>query len=152
MLINKIKEILCRNYINMRPFLRSFGHWRFAACSLATGSGLSYCESPPRPLHANFIADAAEIASPAVVNLKLSAPTHRFQYGSEGVVSGSGFFLSQDGFIVTNAHVVAPVVESMNRMELMVLKYEFLVKSIAFLKIFRLQWPTDGNFKVKSIV
>lgn len=57
----------------------------------------------PNVLGPSFIADAVEHVFPTVVNLKT-------RVGSMwGVVeaAGSGFIISQDGVVVTNAHVVA---------------------------------------------
>lgn len=51
----------------------------------------------------NFIADAAEVASPSVVNITCDMKVARFL---AGVSSGSGFVLNSSGYIVTNAHVV----------------------------------------------
>jgi S1-C subfamily serine protease len=56
------------------------------------------------PLTRNFVADVVEVISPAVVNILCPA-------GFGSVASGSGFFISGDGYIVTNAHVVAPSVD-----------------------------------------
>ena len=50
----------------------------------------------------NFVADAVEIASPAVVNIITSVEMYMMSAAS----AGSGFIISKDGFIVTNAHVV----------------------------------------------
>lgn len=55
-------------------------------------------------LRRNFVAEAADIVSSAVVNIVIEVNTGWVV----GVSSGSGFFYSKDGFIVTNAHVVAP--------------------------------------------
>ncbi|XP_059920359.1 serine protease HTRA1 isoform X2 [Gadus macrocephalus] len=54
----------------------------------------------------NFIADVVDKIAPAVVHLELfrSVP---FSEQDVPVSSGSGFIVSQDGWIVTNAHVVA---------------------------------------------
>ena len=53
-------------------------------------------------LNRNFVADAAEIALPFVVNIVVKK--------NNGFISqmsgGSGFIISKDGYIVTNAHVV----------------------------------------------
>jgi HtrA serine peptidase 2 len=54
-----------------------------------------------RHLSRNFVADVVEVVSPAVVNIVCPA-------GFGSASSGSGFFISKDGTIVTNAHVVAP--------------------------------------------
>ncbi|CAL8262323.1 unnamed protein product [Boreogadus saida] len=53
----------------------------------------------------NFIADVVDKIAPAVVHLELfrSGP---FSERDVPVSSGSGFIVSQDGWIVTNAHVV----------------------------------------------
>jgi len=61
------------------------------------GSTEAKCTSSP-PLGKNFIADTVEVASPSVVNIVI-----RTHFG-EG--SGSGFIISKDGFLVTNAHVI----------------------------------------------
>ena len=53
---------------------------------------------PHKQLSRNFIADAAEVASPAVVNIITNTGL--------GQSSGSGFIVSKRGFVVTNAHVV----------------------------------------------
>lgn len=50
------------------------------------------------PLSRNFVADVVEAVSPAVVNIVVP--------GYSGASSGSGFIISRDGYIVTNAHVV----------------------------------------------
>lgn len=60
-------------------------------------------EDKKKVLSRNFIADAVSIASPSVVNIV--SPIHGMM--ATGVSSGSGFILSKDGFIVTNAHVVS---------------------------------------------
>lgn len=50
------------------------------------------------PLNRTFVADAAAIASPSVVNIRSE--------NRLGLATGSGFIISSDGFVVTNAHVV----------------------------------------------
>ncbi len=82
------------------------GHSVFSLVVLSTTivnqHQLSHCLDE-RPLDANFIADAAERASPAVVNIQCIAKG-RFM---SGIAGGSGFIISSDGMIVTNAHVVS---------------------------------------------
>ena len=56
-----------------------------------------------RDLHRNFIADAAEKAAPAVVNIQANVSG---KFGMRGTSSGSGFVINKGGYIVTNAHVV----------------------------------------------
>nr|XP_023671232.1 serine protease HTRA2, mitochondrial-like isoform X1 [Paramormyrops kingsleyae] len=68
------------------------------------------CASPFKPdsprYKYNFIADVVEKSSPAVVYIEIIG-RHPFS-GREGPISnGSGFIVSSDGLIVTNAHVVA---------------------------------------------
>ena len=60
--------------------------------------------SPGRLRSLNFIADAAEVALPAVVNIQCSGVG---PYGQRAESSGSGFIISRDGMVVTNNHVVA---------------------------------------------
>ena len=62
----------------------------------------NYNQTLNKTLNRNFIADAADLVSPSVVNIS---------YIIDGSIittsgSGSGFIISKDGFIVTNAHVV----------------------------------------------
>ncbi|XP_060950957.1 serine protease HTRA1B-like [Limanda limanda] len=54
----------------------------------------------------NFIADVVEKIAPAVVHIELYRKT-MFSKREVAVASGSGFIVSEDGLIVTNAHVVA---------------------------------------------
>ena len=78
----------------------------------ASGSAAAVCLGLPEaegdgrasPLHRNFIADAAAAALPAVVNISAEVSS---RFGARGVSTGSGFVVSEDGLIVTNAHVVA---------------------------------------------
>ncbi|XP_058477252.1 serine protease HTRA1B [Solea solea] len=54
----------------------------------------------------NFIADVVEKIAPAVVHIELYRKM-MFSNREVAVASGSGFIVSEDGLIVTNAHVVA---------------------------------------------
>ncbi|XP_062269899.1 serine protease HTRA1B [Platichthys flesus] len=54
----------------------------------------------------NFIADVVEKIAPAVVHIELYRKM-MFSQREVAVASGSGFIVSEDGLIVTNAHVVA---------------------------------------------
>uniref|UniRef100_A0A671SQ52 Serine protease HTRA1B n=1 Tax=Sinocyclocheilus anshuiensis TaxID=1608454 RepID=A0A671SQ52_9TELE len=54
----------------------------------------------------NFIADVVEKIAPAVVHIELFRKM-MFTKREVAVASGSGFVVSEDGLIVTNAHVVA---------------------------------------------
>ncbi|XP_034715893.1 serine protease HTRA1B [Etheostoma cragini] len=54
----------------------------------------------------NFIADVVEKIAPAVVHIELFRKMV-FSKREVAVASGSGFVVSEDGLIVTNAHVVA---------------------------------------------
>lgn len=56
----------------------------------------------------NFIADAVEIASPAVVYVDVKIPQQGGLFGMGGVAqgAGSGFVVTDYGVILTNAHVV----------------------------------------------
>lgn len=71
--------------------------------SLNNSPFYSYCAaSESEYITRNFVADAVEIASPAVVNIITSVEMYMMSAAS----AGSGFIISKDGFIVTNAHVV----------------------------------------------
>ncbi|XP_069488611.1 serine protease HTRA2, mitochondrial [Ambystoma mexicanum] len=54
----------------------------------------------------NFIADVVERSAPAVVYIEILG-RHPFSGREVPISNGSGFVVSQDGLIVTNAHVVA---------------------------------------------
>ncbi len=73
--------------------------------SSSSSSFTAHCDNNAHafPLSRNFVADVVEVVSPAVVNIMCSAGYHGM-----GASSGSGFIISSDGVIVTNAHVVAP--------------------------------------------
>ncbi|KAK2824469.1 hypothetical protein Q5P01_021644 [Channa striata] len=64
-------------------------------------------DNPDSPRHKyNFIADVVERIAPSVVHIELY---RKMTYSKRevAVASGSGFVVSEDGQIVTNAHVVA---------------------------------------------
>ncbi|XP_004551514.2 serine protease HTRA1A [Maylandia zebra] len=64
-------------------------------------------DNPDSPRHKyNFIADVVEKIAPSVVHIELY---RKMTYSKRevAVASGSGFVVSEDGQIVTNAHVVA---------------------------------------------
>lgn len=64
--------------------------------------------SPPRSATFNFIADAVEKAAPAVVYIQITGRHAGFGFmGHVGPTSsGSGFIVTEDGMVLTNAHVV----------------------------------------------
>ncbi|XP_077395685.1 serine protease HTRA2, mitochondrial-like [Festucalex cinctus] len=68
------------------------------------------CASPFKPdtprYKYNFLADVVEKSTPAVVYIEIMG-RHPFSEKEVVVANGSGFIISSDGLIVTNAHVVA---------------------------------------------
>jgi HtrA serine peptidase 2 len=79
------------------------------ALTLATdqheNSIITQCEGRAygRELSSNFVADAIEIVAPAVVNIM----SYVDGLLVAGISTGSGFIITEDGFVVTNAHVVS---------------------------------------------
>lgn len=59
----------------------------------------------------NFIADVVEIIIPSIVQIGIKTPT---PYGPMDAASGSGFIVSTDGVILTNAHVVRNHISDIN--------------------------------------
>ncbi|XP_032869647.1 serine protease HTRA1-like [Amblyraja radiata] len=70
----------------------------------ACDAGLQHPDS--MRLKFNFIADVVEKIAPAVVHLELYRRVP-FSNREVSVASGSGFIVSEDGLIVTNAHVLS---------------------------------------------
>ncbi|XP_063040157.1 serine protease HTRA2, mitochondrial-like [Engraulis encrasicolus] len=70
----------------------------------------AHCASPFKPdsprYKYNFIADVVEKSTPAVVYIEIVG-RHPFSGREVAISNGSGFIISSDGLIVTNAHVVA---------------------------------------------
>ena len=92
----------CRQLLGRRS-------WVAAAAASATAAGsYTHCSSNSREyLSPNFIADAVDMASPSVVNVLGQASIKGMLGTMQGASSGSGFIISSDGFVATNAHVVA---------------------------------------------
>ncbi|KAI4891242.1 hypothetical protein NFI96_034647 [Prochilodus magdalenae] len=71
---------------------------------------VAQCAAPYKPdsprYKYNFIADVVENSAPAVVYIEIVG-RHVFSGRDIPVSNGSGFVISSDGLIVTNAHVVA---------------------------------------------
>ena len=58
----------------------------------------------------NFLADAVEVAAPAVVHVDVNSQHSSFRYGGNSA-SGSGFIVTEGGVVLTNAHVVGCATE-----------------------------------------
>ena len=82
-----------------------------SAVAAAHDEQASNCISESATRQFQFLADAADKASPSVVNLKVDVQQRGAVIGgfggTRGAATGSGFIISEDGLIVTNAHVVA---------------------------------------------
>lgn len=63
----------------------------------------------------NFLADAVEVAAPAVVHVEVNSQHRSFRYGAHSA-SGSGFIVTEAGVVLTNAHVVGCATEVNVRM------------------------------------
>lgn len=85
------------------PFRQPTEHEEYEHKTEQQYKGLSTRDSV-QSLRRNFVAEAADIVSPSVVNIICEVNTGWVQ----GASSGSGFIYSKDGYIVTNAHVIAP--------------------------------------------
>ncbi|XP_012992966.1 serine protease HTRA2, mitochondrial isoform X2 [Esox lucius] len=82
----------------------------FCGSILARVLPIAHCASPFKPdsprYKYNFIADVVEKSTPAVVYIEIVG-RHPFSGREVAISNGSGFIISSDGLIVTNAHVVA---------------------------------------------
>ena len=67
-------------------------------------------ESKPREKY-NFIADVVEVIIPSIVQIGIKTAT---PYGQMDAASGSGFIVTTDGVILTNAHVVRNHIRDIN--------------------------------------
>lgn len=63
-------------------------------------------ENKSKTLRMNFVADAVEIAAPAVVHVEVLMKHGRHNFGRTVSSSGSGFIVTEDGMVLTNQHVV----------------------------------------------
>ena len=63
-------------------------------------------ENKSKTLKMNFVADAVEIAAPAVVHVEVLMKHGRHHFGRTVSSSGSGFIVTEDGMVLTNQHVV----------------------------------------------
>lgn len=79
-----------------------------AQCERADDGDFSARTNGRKVLSRNFVADVVEVCAPAVVNIVCVSAT---LYGQMAASSGSGFIVTKDGYIVTNAHVVAGSVD-----------------------------------------
>ena len=59
-----------------------------------------------RSKHYNFLAEAVEVAAPAVVYIEKSQPVSTIFGEATSTSSGSGFVVDENGYVLTNAHVV----------------------------------------------
>ncbi|XP_060103436.1 LOW QUALITY PROTEIN: serine protease HTRA2, mitochondrial-like [Heteronotia binoei] len=90
-------------------FLRGTGSLPGRPCAAAGTSGPQGRRGDHRPSPRgtfNFIADVAEKTAPALVYVEILG-RHPFSGRELPISNGSGFVVSADGLIVTNAHVVA---------------------------------------------
>uniref|UniRef100_W5M241 Serine protease HTRA2, mitochondrial n=1 Tax=Lepisosteus oculatus TaxID=7918 RepID=W5M241_LEPOC len=83
---------------------------RFTGASLHNLLPVARCATPVKPdsprYTYNFIADVVEKSAPAVVYIEIVG-RHPYTRREIPISNGSGFIISKDGLIVTNAHVVA---------------------------------------------
>ena len=75
--------------------------------SSPAGPGTSLSDAGSGTSQYHFIADAAEKAAPAVVNILAQVRQMQGFQQRVGAATGSGFIVSDSGLIVTNAHVVS---------------------------------------------
>ena len=82
-----------REYVSTSTLRRCVPHLHYEAACKAFDDGAKF----------DFIADAAEIALPAVVSINVVQKSN-FVFAVKG--SGSGFIVDKRGYIITNEHVI----------------------------------------------
>ena len=97
---------------NLSGILTSGNFVQKLAARTTSGSGFDPPDSGnlPRSKRFNFVAEAVDIAAPAVVYIEVTTRGrgwHSFRGPSS---SGSGFIVAENGLVLTNAHVVQDAV------------------------------------------
>ncbi|XP_078455657.1 uncharacterized protein LOC144935175 isoform X1 [Lampetra fluviatilis] len=104
---DRIRELLLQRPDTASPFPPELTALQARPLASITASDAQSGSQPHKSLRDrfNFIADVVEKIVPAVVHIELYS-RHPFFNRNISVASGSGFMVSEDGVIVTNAHVV----------------------------------------------
>ncbi len=55
----------------------------------------------------NFVADAVALVSPSVANIEVMTSSRMGMIDRKGFGKGSGFIIDKEGYLITNAHVIA---------------------------------------------
>ena len=96
-------SLLCGG-IAANYFMNKFPEKNILLTSL---SSLSSCDSnKSKSLKMNFVADAVEIAAPAVVHVEVLMKHGCHNFRRTVSSNGSGFIVTEDGMVLTNQHVV----------------------------------------------
>uniref|UniRef100_A0A8D9BAQ6 Serine protease HTRA2, mitochondrial n=1 Tax=Cacopsylla melanoneura TaxID=428564 RepID=A0A8D9BAQ6_9HEMI len=92
--------VLFTVYLHKRPDL---AHWSVALPVINAAQRIDKDYKPPSLRNQfNFVADVLENVEKSVVNIELVMP-----YFRQTISNGSGFIATDDGLVVTNAHVVS---------------------------------------------
>ena len=85
-----------------KPTLREKEKSPFSSAKCATNED----GSPPRSQQYNFLAEAVAKAAPSVVFIEIAQQVETIFGRQTSVSTGSGFIVNEDGYVLTNAHVV----------------------------------------------